>query len=240
MAYSHDALSAGNSRRAEIFQAQYPRRYLEKELKCDRVHAQFLWFQLFDVWKKDHHPQIIFYRTTVRRSPACHIIFHAEWLLCWFLIAGALTEMVYFIALVLRNPPSFLHMQAVAGFLSAHATSERSVIHFSRAILLLAALGAVVLLRHANRTGRKGDWEGKKLEESPATGCWYLWQEANGVNRVWLDVEFLNWGKKPVNTYEQAIDRMNDKEWRKAHEYSILGEHSAPPHDSSGKTPKMA
>jgi hypothetical protein len=229
VANSQDALSTGNFTRAEFFKNQYPSRFVESKLGCTRDQANYLWFQLFDPWQQAAHPQNNFYRVTVRRSSACQLIFHVRFLFKLFCVFSILTEVGDCLLHFLKAHPDIVPF--IGERLKFHSMAESYSLHYARLLLIATALAVMILLSKTNRLVAPKVSHGKEPWEGwTTTGCWYLWKEANGVNRQWLDENVLKRIAGKPNPYEAAVALLSDAEWLRGHGYpgpgsALPGEH---------------
>jgi hypothetical protein len=84
--FAQDHLATGNSHASGFFRHYYPSTYAMEVKGLQRDKADKLWFDYFNQWEAENHPNNEYYRRNFERTYACRLIFYLKRILSVFIV----------------------------------------------------------------------------------------------------------------------------------------------------------
>jgi hypothetical protein len=155
--FSQDSLATGSSKKSRFFRACYPSTYARNKYGLMQGEADRSWFDYFNQWQNDEHPNHSYHIDCFKRSYSCRLIYYLSKLSIAF-TCGAIALMVF---TFLIDPTDFWKHLLV------------------RLTFLIAVAILFSVLAYANRISEGQTPQGERNYQ--VTGVWFKYQEINGV-----------------------------------------------------------
>lgn len=92
--FAQDHLATGNSFASRFFRHYYPSTYATETKNLQRDKADKLWFDYFNKWENENHPDNEYYRRNFERTYACRLIFYLKRILSVFIVLAILSTLL--------------------------------------------------------------------------------------------------------------------------------------------------
>lgn len=188
---AQDILATGRSAVAQFYRSQYPSNIIIQRYNCTQAQADTLWFQVFNPWSAIA-AMLDQYKRTRERGLDCRFIVLLRQALVAFFVASLVTWIT----------------SIALGKFGEPLESAPPWVVYARILVLGLALMLSGSLYRSNKVA-------DKARSTAPTGCWYRWQEINGMNKTWLETNVL----QRAPTYQDAVALVASERWRAANGY---------------------
>jgi hypothetical protein len=168
--FAQDHLATGNSRASRFFRHYYASTYAVEVKRLPRDKADKLWFDYFNQWEADSHPNNEYYRRNFERTYACRLIFYLKRIL------GAFIVLAFF--------STFLTTWVLK-------TTGSSKLLPARIFILGISIVGLASLHFSNRIRENNASRSYQDRYSP-TGVYFKYKEIAGILRNLFETDVLS------------------------------------------------